>query len=81
MQIDATADPALQALEKEFTTYTGRPRGNDGPYDAAANIAVRLRLRIDGYLLSFIITVTVFGTPLNATLAELAVESFCPADT
>jgi hypothetical protein len=41
--------------------------------DAAANIAVRLRLSIHGDLLSFIITVTVFGTPLDATLAELAV--------
>ena len=28
----------------------------------------------------FISTITVFGTPLDVTLSELAVESFFPAD-
>ncbi|WP_435656271.1 helix-turn-helix domain-containing protein [Brucella pituitosa] len=80
MQIDATADPTLEALEKELSAYPGLPRGNGRPYAATANIAVPLRLRIDGELLSFISTITVFGTPLDATLSELAVESFFPAD-
>ncbi|GAA5544164.1 Predicted transcriptional regulators [Ochrobactrum soli] len=80
IQIDATADPALETLEKELSAYPGRPRANPQPYDVAANIAVPLRLRIDGELLSFISTITVFGTPLDATLSELAVESFFPAD-
>jgi hypothetical protein len=31
-------------------------------------------------LLSFFSTITVFGTPLDITLAELAIESFFPAD-
>ena len=30
--------------------------------------------------LSFISTTTVFGTPVDITLAELALESFFPAD-
>src|SRR5690606_20408470 len=80
MQIEATADPALEALEKELSTYPGRLRGNSRPYDAAANVAVPLRLRIDGLVLSFISTITVFGTPLDVTLSELAIESFFPAD-
>jgi hypothetical protein len=29
---------------------------------------------------SFISTTTVFGTPLDITLAELAIEAFLPAD-
>ena len=31
-------------------------------------------------MLSFFSTTTVFGTPLDITLAELAIESFFPAD-
>ena len=31
-------------------------------------------------MLSFISTITVFGTPLDVTLSELAIESFFPAD-
>jgi len=31
-------------------------------------------------VLSFISTTTVFGTPVDETLSELAVESFFPAD-
>jgi hypothetical protein len=37
-------------------------------------------LRTPGGVLSFISTTTVFGTPLEITLAELALESFFPAD-
>lgn len=80
MQIEATADAALEALEKELSAYSGRPRGNGRPYEAVANIAVPLRLRMDGEVLSFLSTITVFGTPLDVTLSELAIESFFPAD-
>ena len=31
-------------------------------------------------MLSFFSTTTVFGTPLDITLSELAIESFFPAD-
>ena len=34
----------------------------------------------DQGVLSFFSTTTVFGTPLDITLSELAVESFFPAD-
>ena len=34
----------------------------------------------DGSVWSFISTTTVFGTPLDVTVAELAIESFFPAD-
>jgi hypothetical protein len=32
-------------------------------------------------VLSFVSTTTVFGTPLDITLSELALESFFPADS
>jgi hypothetical protein len=34
----------------------------------------------DGTMLSFVSVTTVFGTPLDVTLDELAIESFFPAD-
>lgn len=43
-------------------------------------IAHPLRLRVGDAVLSFISTITVFGTPLDVTLSELAIESFFPAD-
>jgi hypothetical protein len=35
---------------------------------------------MDEGVLSFISTTTVFGTPVDITLSELALESFFPAD-
>lgn len=80
MQIHASADPALEELEEELSGYPGRPRGDGRPYDAAANVAVPLRMKMGGKTLVFISTITVFGTPLDVTLSELAIESFFPAD-
>jgi hypothetical protein len=45
-----------------------------------AGIAVPFRLAIDGAILSFLSTTTIFGTPVDITLSELALESFFPAD-
>ena len=43
-------------------------------------VAVPLRLRTLGGELSFLSTVTVFGTPVEITLSELSLEAFYPAD-
>ena len=48
--------------------------------DIASAIAVPLQLEVDGQLLSMLSTTTVFGTPVDITLAELALEAFVPAD-
>ena len=39
-----------------------------------------LVLRTDAGELSFLGTTTMFGTPIDITLAELAIEAFLPAD-
>jgi transcriptional regulator with XRE-family HTH domain len=83
-QIDATADPELIRLERELLALP-RPRP-DRPFRPAlvgtgeALVAIPLRLRRGPRVLSFISTTTVFGTPVDVTLAELAVEAFFPAD-
>jgi transcriptional regulator with XRE-family HTH domain len=87
-QVEATADPALSALLEELRGYPGapgaggrQPRPPDEVAAAAADVAVPFRLRMeDGAVFSFFGTVTVFGTPLDVTLSELALEALYPAD-
>lgn len=70
-----TADPQLSALHRELKLLPGGwdPRPPDG-------IAVPLRLRHDDGPLSFLSTVTTFGTAVDLTAAELSIEAFLPAD-
>jgi transcriptional regulator with XRE-family HTH domain len=79
-QNETFADPALEGLERELRSYPGgvtqtRPIHNEG-----TAIAHMLKLRVGDAVLSLISTITVFGTPLDVTLSELAIESFFPAD-
>ena len=77
-QIDASGDAQLSALYDELTSYgTGDEKR---PLSREASIVVPLRLRSARGVLSFLSTTTVFGTPIDITLAELAIESFFPAD-
>lgn len=43
-------------------------------------ILVPLRVRAGDLELRFFSTIATFGTPMDVTLAELAIESFYPAD-
>ena len=43
-------------------------------------IAVPLRLVTEAGVLSLLSTTMIFGTPLDVSLSELAVETFLPAD-
>lgn len=76
-QIAATADPDLQALLAELSTY---PAPDAATYRDFGGVVVPLRLRTQAGDLSFIGTITVFGTPVDVTLSELAIEAFFPAD-
>ena len=75
--IETTASPALIALRDEVTAYPC-PQPASRPDTRA--ILVPLRLRVPGTVLSLFSTTTVFGTPREVTLSELAIESFYPAD-
>lgn len=79
-QNDTTGDPVLKALEQELLGYPDGPR-QGRPIQGNANAIVHpLRIRVGDAVLSFISTTTVFGTPLDVTLSEIAIESFFPAD-
>jgi transcriptional regulator with XRE-family HTH domain len=77
-QIAATADPTLAALAAELTSYPG---GIDHPAPGEASLVIPLQLRHGDAVLSLFGTVTVFGTPVDVTLAELAIEAFYPTDS
>jgi transcriptional regulator with XRE-family HTH domain len=83
-QIRATADPVLADLLAELLSYPapGAPAAKGHAPVAAEEpgIVVPLRLRVGEQTLSFISTTTVFGTPVDITLSELALETFFPAD-
>lgn len=81
-QVDLTADPVLAELLAELRSYPQPPamgRGVD-PNLAPATVAVPFRLVTAHGVLAFLSTTTMFGTPVEITLAELVVESFFPAD-
>lgn len=80
-QIGATGDPVLQALHQELSGYAlPAPRDEAVADGDLAGIAVPLCLRHGGAVLNLISTTTVFGTPVDITLQDLAIESFFPAD-
>jgi transcriptional regulator with XRE-family HTH domain len=82
-QVDATNDALLESLLRELQAY---PVVNDldsspRPHRDYAGVVIPFELRTPAGILAFFGTTTVFGTPMDITLAELAVEAFFPADS
>jgi transcriptional regulator with XRE-family HTH domain len=75
-----SGDPDLVALHAELSSYPGVGEA-PAPTEPSARLFVPLVLRVDGVQeLKFFSTVATFGTALDVTVAELAIESFFPAD-
>jgi transcriptional regulator with XRE-family HTH domain len=80
-QIETTGDRDVRALLTEVASYPVPERDSHEQLEHEhAGVVLPLRLRTELGALSFISTVTVFGTPHDITLQELAIESFFPAD-
>jgi transcriptional regulator with XRE-family HTH domain len=79
-QIEARADPAIEALLREVMAYPApdgvAPVTSDGPQRYATPLQIATRLGT----VSFLSTTTIFGTPTDVTLSELALEMLFPAD-
>lgn len=74
-------DASLAALYGELSGYRyGREMAAIQDVGSDPGIVVPLRLREDDQELALFGTVTVFGLPQDVTVAELAIESFFPAD-
>jgi transcriptional regulator with XRE-family HTH domain len=83
-QIETSGDPALADLLRELAAYPVRERSRQtragGTQHDYGGVVVPIQLVADAGVLSFFSTTTVFGTPLDITLSELALEAFFPAD-
>lgn len=78
-QADISGDPVLHALHEELSGYPG-PEAPDVPMSGTHSMVVPMQLQTPLGVMSFISTTTMFGTPMDVTLSELAIESFFPAD-
>lgn len=82
-QVNESGDPGLAALLSELAAYPPLPHEaerHDTPESLVPDVLMLFRLRSPLGELSLFSTITVFGTPADVTLSELALECFYPAD-
>lgn len=80
-QATATGDAVLIELLRELSTYGDDELSARPSVDTARNrVFVPLRLATAIGTLEFISTTTLFGTPLDITMSEIAIEAFLPAN-
>ncbi|MEV6398001.1 helix-turn-helix transcriptional regulator [Streptomyces sp. NPDC051907] len=87
-QIALVRSDALRELYDEVAAYPLAETGADGGHgtehgeDEAehAYFALPLRIEHDGRVLSFVSSISTFNTPMDVTVAELAIETLLPAD-
>jgi transcriptional regulator with XRE-family HTH domain len=82
-QAQQTGDAELSALHREVSAYplpAGCPAADRAPAAGAPGVILPLELRWGQQVLRFITTMTVFGSPHDIVLQELAIETFFAAD-
>jgi transcriptional regulator with XRE-family HTH domain len=80
-QIQATGDNVLASLLEELRAYPVPDDAADLHMDGEhLGVVMPFKYRTDHGVLNFISTTTIFGTPVDVTLQELAMETFFPAD-
>ncbi|MGW2178328.1 helix-turn-helix domain-containing protein [Streptomyces sp. NPDC001732] len=87
-QIALARSAELRELYEEVAAYPA-PAGGESPGDAedtgdgpgsALPFALPMLIEHDGHVLSFVSSIATFNTPMDVTVAELAIETFLPAD-
>jgi transcriptional regulator with XRE-family HTH domain len=79
-RVALTGDPQLTQLHDELCGYPCDQPEPKLELPGPGEVAVPLRIRHQGRELAFLHTVATFGMPLDVTVAELAINSFLPAD-
>ncbi|WP_030155068.1 helix-turn-helix domain-containing protein [Streptomyces sp. NRRL S-244] len=84
-QIALSRSAPLRALYEEVSGYPAEAGQQDAESEpasgeGAAYIALPLLIEHDGHLLSFVSSIATFNTPMDVTVAELAIETLLPAD-
>ena len=77
-QIAESGDPVLEDMLEELRRMPAP--ASSTPATPGLTVAVPLILESDAGRLTFLSTTTLFGTPVEVTLSELAIESLFPAD-
>ncbi|RST13914.1 XRE family transcriptional regulator [Streptomyces sp. WAC05374] len=84
-QIALARSEPLRRLYEEVAAYPlpepadARPEDREDPHPYPY-FALPLRIEHDGHLLSFVSSISTFNTPMDVTVAELAIETLLPAD-
>jgi transcriptional regulator with XRE-family HTH domain len=80
-QVQVTGDKVLRELLEEVSGYESDEGKFQNSQNLEQSVLVPLKIRSSSMgLLSFFSTTTVFGTPVDVTLSEIAIELFFPAD-
>ncbi|TDE53208.1 helix-turn-helix domain-containing protein [Nonomuraea mesophila] len=75
-QLATAPAPELTALYEEFLA----PHAADAGQPVESEVAVPMIFRFDGREVRLFSTTTTFGTPMDITLDEVAIESYYPTD-
>lgn len=78
-RVALTAEPRLTELYRELSGYP-KTGGPEPEVPDTGDLMVPLRLDHRGRELALFCTIATFGMPLDITVAELAIETFFPAD-
>lgn len=80
-QAESTADRDIEALLAEVLAYpTPRGKAVEVTGEGAQRYATPLQIATDAGIVSFLNTTTVFGSPSDVTLSEIALEMLFPGD-
>ncbi|MBW5486882.1 helix-turn-helix domain-containing protein [Streptomyces bambusae] len=80
-QIALARSEPLRKLYEEVAAYPVADRPGDGePDEPVPYFALPLVIEHDGHVLSFVSSISTFNTPMDVTVAELAIETMLPAD-
>jgi transcriptional regulator with XRE-family HTH domain len=80
-QIALSRSEPLRALHEEVAAYpVPDPAEDDEPLGPVPYFALPMQIEHEGRVLSFISSISTFNTPMDVTVAELAIETFLPAD-
>ncbi|GHD95301.1 helix-turn-helix domain-containing protein [Streptomyces naganishii] len=81
-QIALHRSPELRKLYEEVTAYPVPDTGGEPaePVEPVPYFALPMRIEHEGRVLSFVSSISTFNTPMDVTVAELAIETFLPAD-